>query len=1224
MHRFKFLYILFFLFSINVLGQDKSQNIWYTGNSGMFIDFNSGSPVIDCSPTLVSFEGSGMFNDPNTGQMIVYTNGQEVKNSNHQTLANATGLLGNSSATETALIIPKSCGNLDEFYVFANNTNKVYWSEIDLSQGPNGTLNAATKNTLLQDLTGERLGCAPHASGIGSWIILTGQGGVVNAYRVDTAGINPSPIISTTTVFTTTGTERGSITISTDYSKLIISVEQQGVYICDFDISTGIASNFIHIPGSTNGYSACFSSDGSKAYYTNGYGQRLDQYDLNTNQVTNLDNNMSGVKLGPDNKIYCVTYGVSSLGVIANPNVSGTGCNYTRSAVPMGCTAGWNLPNQSINTSVLVVQTTNDTSVCGGQTINLTANSSSNLTYNWSHGLGAGNNHSITVTNSETYYVTGTNPNGCTTEDSVVVVMGGGGLPLTTQPVIKCEEDTVLLSAPKGFNTYLWDNGDTGITTNTADTGYFAFTVTGNQACGGFGRDSIKVENHIPPSPVITGHLFHCPGENTLLYTSQSYPSLIWSTGEVVNPAFAQAGTQWVEVLDINGCKGTDTAIIQTYPNPQTLSIIGNTAVCDSNTTQIASNNTYSSYLWSNGNTAQSVNVSLGTYMLTVTDSNQCKTADTVQIISYPTPTINILGDTSFCEGLSTELNAVGNYTQITWSNGATDTTIHTGAGQVYAQVTNVHGCTNSDTVNIYELAAPNPIINGDLNHCPGDSTMLYTNTTYPNLLWNTGSINQSINVNAGTYSVEATAPNGCKGYDTVTVAEYFVQPVSISGPQGLCLGDSAPLTLNNTYIQYSWSNGSSSAFISATGGQYHVTVTDANQCKSTDSVNITTYQLPLVNIQGDSTYCEGSNAKLFINNTDQILWSIGSTNQSVNVNAGQHYVTVKDANNCTNSDSIFVIENPLPIPSINGLDSLCFWDSTIITTNLTYDNYVWSNNITDSSQLVGPGTYFVQVTDQFGCVGKSNNFTIKELTLPEIHLRGQLEICQGELTEIRAEISNNTDNFNWNNNGTSLSITTNKSETIIFEASNECGEVSDSVTVKVHAIPNIDIGNDTALCKEQKLYLSSGNDSTYNSYEWTRDGEFIDYEEKILAKRSGQYILEVNYESNCIVTDTLEVEMQNCFDTCTFYIPNAFTPNSDLINDKFNPVFFEDCTVNNYHFQIINRWGTIIYDSRNINDGWDGLHNGKRSKTDVYVWQLTYETKGKYINKLGHVTLVD
>lgn len=416
--------IIFFTLFCSISLSQNEQDIWYSGQNGTFVDFTGGTPVVTCLNNLNASEGSAMYCDPSTGNLLIYTNGQQVNNGSHNMLSNGNGLNGNSTSTETAMILPKSCGDLDNFFIFTNDTRDVYWSEANLSLGTDGTIDAGTKNTLLQSGTGERLGCAPHGSGTGGWIILTAAGGIINSYYFDASGINTTPVVSNTTLFSTTGMERGSIIISEDFTKLVISVEFQGVYFCDFDINTGLASNFNHIGPSTNGFSACFSPDGSKIYWTNGFSNPLYQYDIATTTNTQLDLNMSGVKLGPDGIVYTVTFNATAYGTISSPNTLGLACNYTPNALSLnGCNGSWSLPNQSINTAQGSLSTSANDTICMGESASINATASSGLTLNWSNGLGAVNSHTVSPLQTTIYYVSASNGGSCSINDSVIVTV---------------------------------------------------------------------------------------------------------------------------------------------------------------------------------------------------------------------------------------------------------------------------------------------------------------------------------------------------------------------------------------------------------------------------------------------------------------------------------------------------------------------------------------------------------------------------------------------------------------------------------------------------------------------------------------------------------------------------------------------------------------------------------------------------------------------------------
>jgi gliding motility-associated-like protein len=93
--------------------------------------------------------------------------------------------------------------------------------------------------------------------------------------------------------------------------------------------------------------------------------------------------------------------------------------------------------------------------------------------------------------------------------------------------------------------------------------------------------------------------------------------------------------------------------------------------------------------------------------------------------------------------------------------------------------------------------------------------------------------------------------------------------------------------------------------------------------------------------------------------------------------------------------------------------------------------------------------------------------------------------------------------------------------------------------------------------------------------------------------------------------------------DHCFIAVPTAFTPNNDGLNDYFSP--HNALKADNYDFQIYNRWGQRLFNSRNWKDKWDGRVNGVLQTTGVYVWMLSYthHDTGKQVFQKGTVTLI-
>jgi gliding motility-associated-like protein len=94
-------------------------------------------------------------------------------------------------------------------------------------------------------------------------------------------------------------------------------------------------------------------------------------------------------------------------------------------------------------------------------------------------------------------------------------------------------------------------------------------------------------------------------------------------------------------------------------------------------------------------------------------------------------------------------------------------------------------------------------------------------------------------------------------------------------------------------------------------------------------------------------------------------------------------------------------------------------------------------------------------------------------------------------------------------------------------------------------------------------------------------------------------------------------------FDHCNIDVPTAFTPNNDGLNDRFGP--HNALKADNYQFKVYNRWGQLVFESKNWKERWDGKVKGALQGSGVYVWMLRYTNRDtkKPVFKKGTVTLI-
>jgi gliding motility-associated-like protein len=124
--------------------------------------------------------------------------------------------------------------------------------------------------------------------------------------------------------------------------------------------------------------------------------------------------------------------------------------------------------------------------------------------------------------------------------------------------------------------------------------------------------------------------------------------------------------------------------------------------------------------------------------------------------------------------------------------------------------------------------------------------------------------------------------------------------------------------------------------------------------------------------------------------------------------------------------------------------------------------------------------------------------------------------------------------------------------------------------------------------------------------------------------QNEGQYeiSLVVNNSTNCPDTSVQLIIVQ---EDLLIYVPNAFTPDGDNFNPQFLPIINGDFDPYNYTLLIFNRWGEVVFESRNAEIGWDGTYGGKIVQDGTYIWKIRLQSKTNDEPKefVGHVTVL-
>ncbi|MEO1624236.1 MAG: hypothetical protein AAFV25_03690, partial [Bacteroidota bacterium] len=450
-------------------------------------------------------------------------------------------------------------------------------------------------------------------------------------------------------------------------------------------------------------------------------------------------------------------------------------------------------------------------------------------------------------------------------------------------------------------------------------------------------------------------------------------------------------------------------------------------------------------------------------------------------------PQIDLPQDTSICAGTPLQLN-LSIFSRMPcaylWEDGSTmasrslsplDTSMYK------VTVTDIHGCTSTDSIQVNIIPSPSLDLGMDTSICDGQSLVLDAGiaSSYD---WSTGATSQSISVSTpGSYAVTITDANGCQVSDTLQVLVHGIPTISLGSDRGFCLGDSLLLDAG-TASSYEWSTGdnSQSIFVNASGN-YAVTITDINGCQNSDDINITVNNLPIVELGNDTVLCQGNAITLDAGLASSYDWSTGDNSQTISVNASGNYsVTITDANGCQNSDDINITVNNLPIVELGNDTVLCQGNSIMLDAGVA-SNYDWSTG--DNSQTIAvnaSGNYTVTITDANGCQNSDDiNITVNDL--PVVELGNDTAFCQGNSITLDAGLASS---YDWSTGGNSQTIAVNASGNyaVTITDANGC-QNSDDINITVNDLPVVELGNDTAFCQGNSITLDAGLAS---SYDWS------------------------------------------------------------------------------------------------------------------------------------------
>jgi hypothetical protein len=683
-------------------------------------------------------------------------------------------------------------------------------------------------------------------------------------------------------------------------------------------------------------------------------------------------------------------------------------------------------------------------------------------------------------------------------------------------------------STPRSFSNGMvsWEVDWISPSTSTNITFYAAGIAANGNGNDGSGDDTYSTTLQVsggasctPPVVGLTNNGNICRGQSGQISASGGI-TYLWSNGQTsstitVSP---QSTTNYtVTVTDALGCTAT-SSISQQVNQPPGLVLTGINPACAGLNNGIvvvdAAGTPNFTYNWNNGQSSNTIsNLFPGTYTVTVTDGNGCRSSASKSLVYNSTLNLALTTTQGACNGQggTVQATATGGTSPYLYTLGQNQNNTglfnNIAAGTYYVTVSDNIGCrsyksatiTQSSNISLSYVFSPltclGAITNLTINASGGQSPYTYDIGNGPQ------SGSTFFGVSAGSFQVTVTSSNGCQGVITAVIPNGSPVSASITGPSILCPGSVGTLIAPSGYLNYSWNTGSNNSVIQFTSsGTYSVTASNTSGCIAVGSKNVTVVSGANISISNNlNPLCAGSSTTLSIQSPASFIpstyfWNNGQTTSNlIAVNSGVYSVTVTDANGCVKTSQTTITLNTGLDVNATVVQSTCTYNKGSIFVSPNSPNFIWiwsdAGPLAPSRTDLSPGTYTVTVSvaGNNTCKG-SRTFVINDASIPTVGSNTTNAHCGLSNGAINLSPANNNLQFVWENQsggpnrynlgvGTYFVTVTNASGCTSSLSANIINEYTPiSLNLSASCIPGSNTGNITAT-------TSSTNPGTSISY---------------------------------------------------------------------------------------------------------------------------------------------
>ena len=696
-----------------------------------------------------------------------------------------------------------------------------------------------------------------------------------------------------------------------------------------------------------------------------------------------------------------------------------------------------------------------------------------------------------------------------------------------------CQGETVTLTAPPGYPTYLWSTGSNAESITVGTTGTYWGEVsypTGQLATNG----SFSGGNTGFTTPFNYNTNLVPDGNYWIGTNAASHHAQFFGTG---NGNFLMVNAGWMHAGWDVWCNTINVCPEQTYTlSVRAMSLASQgpplldwaiDGVQQGLWMQTGSQGSWSTFTntWTSapGQTSASFCVRIASGhgvgndlgLDDISISSTIVLRDEVDVTVTPLPVVDLGPDATLCVGQNLVLDAGVPGGSYVWQDGSTASGYIVSAPGNYSVLVTADNCSASDAITVNYTPLPVVDLGPDLTLCTGQTVLLNAAVPGGSYVWQDGSTNSTFLVNGpGTYSVQVTASN-CAASDAVDIAYNPTPVVDLGLDRTICAGEQVVLDATTPGATYLWQDGSVlPTFTANTTGTFSVQVT-LNGCSASDAMDLTVTPLPVVDLGPDQTVCPGTDVVLDATIPGgTYLWQDGSGLPTFTASTSGVYSVQVTVNGCSASDSFTLSHFTLQTVDLGPNVTFCQGQSATIGSATPGATYLWNTGAitSDISVSVG-GTYWLDVTLN-GCVVR-DMIDVSVTPLPIVDLGADLTICPGTQTTLDATLAGAS--YLWSTGAVTPTISVGPGSYSVTVTSNSCSN-TDAIDISAWPTPMLDLGADVTLCPGDQLILDVTQPGA--SYLW-QDGSVGP---TFTATANGNYAVQLTDANGCIANDAINV----------------------------------------------------------------------------------------------------